>query len=112
MTLTEMLEKVEYLTDAQGNRRAVVIDAAIWEQVINQLEWAQKVLSTVPDELLASDHKPTDPAVVYGNLIAISSRSARVDKLPPTLEELVAGITEENKHGEWDTGQPVGNEVW
>ena len=29
-----------------------------------------------------------------------------------TLEELVAGITPENRHAEWDTGSPVGREVW
>lgn len=33
---------------------------------------------------------------------------------PPryTLEELVAGITPENRHEEWDTGPPVGKEIW
>ncbi len=30
----------------------------------------------------------------------------------PTLDELVASITDENRHGEWDTGHPVGREVW
>jgi antitoxin MazE len=30
----------------------------------------------------------------------------------PTLDELVAGITEENKHDESDWGEPVGNEAW
>jgi len=29
-----------------------------------------------------------------------------------TLEELLAGITPENLHGEWNTGEPVGNEGW
>lgn len=29
-----------------------------------------------------------------------------------TLEDLIAQITPENVHGEWDTGQPVGNEGW
>lgn len=29
-----------------------------------------------------------------------------------TLEELVARITPENKHGEIDFGPPVGKEVW
>ena len=28
----------------------------------------------------------------------------------PTLDKLVAGITPENLHGEWDTGRPVGRE--
>jgi len=30
----------------------------------------------------------------------------------PTLDELLAGITPENLHGEISTGAPVGNEVW
>ncbi len=29
-----------------------------------------------------------------------------------TLEELVAGITPENRHGVVDWGPPVGNEAW
>jgi len=29
-----------------------------------------------------------------------------------TLEELLAQVTEENLHSEWDTGPAVGNEVW
>lgn len=29
-----------------------------------------------------------------------------------TLEELLAGVTEENKHGEISTGPSVGNEAW
>jgi antitoxin MazE len=29
-----------------------------------------------------------------------------------TLEELLAGITDENRHPEWDTGPPVGKEIW
>ncbi len=30
----------------------------------------------------------------------------------PTLEDLVQGITEENRHPETDWGRPVGREVW
>jgi len=29
-----------------------------------------------------------------------------------TLKHLLAGITEENRHHEVNTGQPIGNEVW
>ncbi len=29
-----------------------------------------------------------------------------------TLEDLVANITDENRHGEIDSGPPVGNEFW
>lgn len=30
----------------------------------------------------------------------------------PTLEELLAGLTPESLHGEWDTGPAVGRESW
>ena len=33
-------------------------------------------------------------------------------KIRYSLEQLVAGITEENAHAEVDTGEPIGNEVW
>lgn len=36
-------------------------------------------------------------------------RAARVQS---TLEDLVAGITPHNRHGETDWGKPRGNEVW
>ena len=31
---------------------------------------------------------------------------------PPTLEELLRGVTDDNLPGEWDTGPAVGKEVW
>jgi antitoxin MazE len=31
---------------------------------------------------------------------------------PLTLEELLRGVTDENRPGEWQTGPAVGKEVW
>jgi antitoxin MazE len=31
---------------------------------------------------------------------------------PPTLEELLRGVTDDNLPGEWETGPAVGKEVW
>lgn len=31
---------------------------------------------------------------------------------PLTLDELLRGVTDENLHGEWDTGPAVGKEAW
>jgi antitoxin component of MazEF toxin-antitoxin module len=31
---------------------------------------------------------------------------------PLTLDELLRGITDDNIPGEWDTGKPVGKELW
>jgi antitoxin MazE len=29
-----------------------------------------------------------------------------------SLDSLLAGVTDENLHGEWDTGPAVGKEIW
>ena len=34
------------------------------------------------------------------------------DNACETLEELVTRITPENRHGETQTGMPVGDEIW
>jgi antitoxin MazE len=36
----------------------------------------------------------------------------RASRIHATLEDLVAGITPKNRHGETDWGKPRGNEVW
>ncbi len=41
-----------------------------------------------------------------------TSVEVTVSRRKLTLEELVAGITDENRHDEVDWGPPVGNEVW
>ncbi len=46
--------------------------------------------------------------IVDGDQLRISP----VQKFHYSLEELVAGITPENKHEEWDVGPSLGNEVW
>ncbi len=71
-----------------GNSRAIRIPKAL--AVETGLEFGREV------ELVAVDgqlHIVPVQAFYYG------------------LEELVAGITPENRHEEWDIGPPVGNEV-
>ena len=38
MTVTELLEKAEYLVDAQGQKKAVVFDYDLWEELLTLLE--------------------------------------------------------------------------
>lgn len=40
MTVEELLQSVSYLTDSEGERTAVVIDLAVWQEITMQL--AQK----------------------------------------------------------------------
>jgi len=48
-----------------------------------------------------------DMKLARGKLVLIPVRDRK-----PTLEELLAGVTEDNIHGEVDFGKPVGKEVW
>ena len=71
-----------------GNSLAVRIPAALAEDV----------------GLSSGDELELD--VVDGRLVASPHRRV------PTLEEMLANITPENLHGEFDWGPPVGKEVW
>lgn len=53
----------------------------------------------------------------FGAKVALQAADGHLRLVPLeephyTLEELVAGITPENRHEEWDTGPAVGIEVW
>ncbi len=38
MGIVEMLQTAEFVTDAQGNRKAVLLDYKVWEQLLALLE--------------------------------------------------------------------------
>lgn len=38
MSVTEMLNKAEFLVDDHGNKKAVVLDMALWQELIQLLE--------------------------------------------------------------------------
>lgn len=38
MSVTDLLQKAEYLIDAQGQKKAVVFDYELWEEVLALLE--------------------------------------------------------------------------
>lgn len=46
-------------------------------------------------------------SVEDGNIVIASTKKPRY-----TLEELLEGLTEDQLHGEIDTGSPIGREVW
>jgi antitoxin MazE len=48
-----------------------------------------------------------DVVLVDGKLIITPLRTPAV-----TLQQLLAAITDENRHDEFDTGEAVGTEVW
>jgi hypothetical protein len=38
MNVIELLQKIQFLVDANGNKKAVVMDYEIWEALLTQLE--------------------------------------------------------------------------
>jgi antitoxin MazE len=78
-------------------------------------KWGNSLALRVPkafaDEIGASDGKAADMTVEGGKLIVEIVRKKRRGRRY-TLDELVAGITPENRHPEVDWGPPVGDEVW
>ena len=72
---------------------------------------ALRVPKVVAQEIGASDGKTAEMSVRDGKLV-IEVTKPKPRKRRYTLDELVAGITPENRHEEIDWGPPVGNEVW
>ena len=70
---------------------------------------ALRVPKAVAQEIGASDGKAAEMSVRDGKLVIEVTKPKR-RKRRFTLDELVAGITPENRHEEVDWGPPVGNE--
>jgi antitoxin MazE len=78
------------------------------------LKWGNSLAVRVPSafarELGASEGKRAEMTVEDGTLIIKMAKPRRRRRY--RLEDLIDGITEENRHSELDWGQPVGNETW
>jgi hypothetical protein len=38
MSITELLQSAQFVVDAEGNRKAVMVDYAVWEEFVAMLE--------------------------------------------------------------------------
>jgi antitoxin MazE len=74
-------------------------------------KWGNSLALRIPKSFAAEAGFREDGAVEVsleaGRLVV----QALTDE-PLTLGELLKGVTDENLHGEWDTGPAVGREVW
>jgi len=68
---------------------------------------ALRIPKAVAELVEFSDGREVELTVEDGRVIVQPVRKRRY-----TLEELVAGITDENRHDEIGTGPSVGNEAW
>lgn len=67
---------------------------------------ALRIPNAVAREAAVTDGRPVDISVDRGRIVITP-----LDQMPRySLDELVAGITKENRHEEIDTGPAVGNE--
>jgi len=74
-------------------------------------KWGNSLALRIPKSFAAEaglrEDASVELSVVEGRLIV-----QPVAPQPPTLEELLRGVTDDNLHGEWDTGPAVGRETW
>jgi antitoxin MazE len=74
-------------------------------------KWGNSLAVRIPKSFAAEAGLHAD-AVVELSLVEGALVVQAVKLQPLTLLELLRGITAENLPGEWDTGSPVGKEVW
>jgi antitoxin MazE len=74
-------------------------------------KWGNSLALRIPKSFAAEtglrEDTPVELSLLKGKLV--------VQPLPqdsPTLDELLRGVTDQNLHGEWDTGPAVGKEIW
>lgn len=74
-------------------------------------KWGNSLALRIPKSFAAEarlgEDTPVELSLVEGKLVIQA-----LDQEPLTLGELLRGVTDENLHGEWDTGPAVGREVW
>lgn len=74
-------------------------------------KWGNSLAIRLPRPLTAEagieDGTPVLLSVVDGRLVI-----QRASEVESSLDELLDGVTEENRHAEMDPGPPRGREVW
>ena len=74
-------------------------------------KWGNSASVRIPMAILAeSNLRVDDPITIRAEGGKIVIEPVRLRRY--SIEELVAGITDDNRHGEIDFGAPVGKEVW
>ncbi|MFM9904062.1 MAG: AbrB/MazE/SpoVT family DNA-binding domain-containing protein [Pyrinomonadaceae bacterium] len=74
-------------------------------------KWGNSLALRIPKSFAVESN------VTRGSTVEVSMNNGTIVVTPVedskyTLEDLVDGITDENRHDEIEWGRPVGNEVW
>ncbi len=74
-------------------------------------QWGNSLALRIPkpfaEETGIQQRSEVEISVVDGNIVIVPERRSC-----PNLDDLLAGVTDENLHSEIDTGAPAGKEVW
>lgn len=74
-------------------------------------KWGNSLAIRIPKifakEIKIEHGSDVDLSTIEGQLVA-----KPINDYEYSLEELLAGVTEENLHAEFDTGDAVGKEIW
>jgi antitoxin MazE len=74
-------------------------------------KWGNSLALRIPkafaEQVGIEDNALVDISLTDGKLLVVPIPVPAL-----TLDDLLAGITDENIHGEYDTGPPQGNEAW
>jgi antitoxin MazE len=83
---------------------------------IEFLKWSNSLALRIPkafaQEIGASVGKAANMEVRGGKLVVEIAKPKRRRRRRYTLEQLIDGITPENRHHELEWGPSVGNELW
>ncbi len=75
------------------------------------VKWGNSLGLRIPksfaEEVRVAEGSVVDLSMEDGNLVIKVTKTDEID-----LEDLLDGITDENIHGEVDTGDAVGGEIW
>ncbi len=75
------------------------------------VKWGNSLGLRIPksfaEEVRVAEGSVVDLSMEDGNLVVKVTKPLELD-----LDDLLAGITDENIHGEIDTGDSVGGEIW
>jgi antitoxin MazE len=74
-------------------------------------KWGNSLAIRIP-KTFASETGITFDTAVELSLVDGALVIRPVSKAPPTLRELLRGITKQNRHGKVDWGPPLGREIW
>jgi antitoxin MazE len=87
------------------------VDTGILLMTAHVQRWGNSLAVRIPkalaDELGLKPNDEIDLSVHEGRIILSPSKKKQFN-----LDDLLAGVTHENIHKEWDTDDAQGNEVW